>query len=368
MKRALATLTAAAALATAALTAPPSGAAAATEPTAPAPVAARYTATAGPIFANRNRAIFNRLIANTDNAPSGSTIRAMTMTFSDEGISAALIRAARRGVNVYVAVAAKACGEPAVNSLQAEEAKRSNIDVSCIDNGGRGTSGTQHIKGMSFSRTGSSSRVVVLTSSNFTKTAPSLQWNDAYQSVGWTKFYDFWNTIHKQIMLDRAITNPFRQMVDGVSRAYATPQNPGQADPVIQRINALPTRGLRIHIAQSAEHGTRGERIVKALVAKRRAGASVTYVYARPFEHRALLTAAGGRVKMVDPPDPNSFLHHKFMIASWINSAGQRVYRTWMGTEVWTDLAKSSDEMMLQLASKRTYDRYRAQITYLLGL
>lgn len=368
MKRILASLTAATALAAATLSAGPASQAVTTQESVETPVAARYTVAAGPIFANRNRAIFNRLIANVDNAPSGSTIRAMTMTFSDTGISSALIRAARRGVYVYVAVASKACGETAVNDLQEADADLSRLKVSCISNGARGTSGTLHIKGMSFSRTGSSSKVVVLTSSNFTKTAPTKQWNDAYQTVGWTKFYDFWTTIHREVMPDRAITNPFRQMVDGVSRAYATPQNPGQTDPVIARIKALPTRGLRIHVAQSAENGTRGELIMKALAAKRRAGASVTYVYARPAQHRSLLAAAGGTLKMVDPPADDEFLHHKFMIASWINSAGNRVYRTWMGTEVWTDLAKSSDEMVLQLASKRTYDRYRAQISYLLGL
>lgn len=361
----LLTLTAATAALTSTGTAPTQ----AGTPRAAAAQAAPYTPAAGPVFSRRSTAIVNLLKTNIRSAPAGSTIRAATMTFSDQSISDALIRAADRGVHVKVAVAAKACDESAVNALQRKDAQAgSRLIVECVDRSGRGTGGTQHIKGMSFSKTGTRTRVVVLTSANFTKTAPTGQWNDAYQSVGWTRFYSFFNAVHAQIMADRPVSKPFRQFSEGASGAYATPQNPGQADPVISRINALPRRGLEIRIAQSALVGARGSAIADALIRKRRSGAKVVYVYSNPTVRLSDMARAGITLKMVDPPADDEFLHHKFMIASWINSSGTRSYRTWMGTEVWTTLARSTDEMVLQLASKRTYDLYLRQINYLLGV
>ncbi|WP_205473963.1 phospholipase D-like domain-containing protein [Nocardioides sp. SYSU D00038] len=330
-----------------------------------APRAAAYVPKPGPLFDNEQGTIHQRVIALANGAPRGSSIRLASMTFTDSPVATALINARKRGVSVQVVLAKKTCG-----GSQPKRLKAAGIRLTCAANGARGSDGTMHIKGASFSSTGGRAQVVLLTSANFTENARDYQHNDAYQSVGWDRFYRWFNAVHSQLMADKARAKPFAAFSDTTASAYATPLNPGQSDPVVNRIAGLPTRGLQIRIAQSAFTGGRARAIADALIAKRRAGATVGFVYAQPNDsaQRSRMIKAGisfARVNWYDSEDDHHFLHHKFMTASWIASNGKRVYRTWMGTEVWTDAAKKADEMVLQVSSPATYRAYYDQFVRL---
>lgn len=338
-------------------------------PSGQARAAAAAAPVAGPIFANAHDgtgdAILDRIVANINATPSYGQIRVASMTFTDMKVADALAAAALRGVDVRVVVARKTCSEDAIARLRWRA-----IPVTCAVYSARGsdayTSGTQHIKAVSFSETGGKKEVVIVTSSNLTAHAREFQANDAYQTVGWSTFYSFWLGTHNQLMADKPVTNPFRTLTEGVSQVYVNPNNPGQTDPVVNRINALPTRNLVIRISMSALLGARAGAIADALIAKARAGARIVYIDSSPTDGTAEadMKRAGIQFRNYDWNDSageHHFHHHKFMTASWDNAAGARVYRTWMGSEVWTPPGRIADEIVLRLGSSTTHNAY---VTY----
>lgn len=341
-------------VATAAIAGPVSGAQA---EVGSARQAAVYTPKKGPVFAPRGSDAIHRLLLQDIHNARG-VIRGATMTITSMDVARALAAASRRsGVTVRLVVAKhpNGCGSAAGDYLR--ENLHAPSSITCTSGSARGTTGIMHSKVWSFERTGTGSEVVVVTSANMTDSAKKDQWNDAYQSVGWTELYDAWGEVFAELRADQPVAAPFRRWTWGSSGAYATPVSAAQ-DPVLARIRAINPSGARVRIAISALTGDRAVRIAKALRAKKRQGAVIRVLHATPATREALRIMRGARipVRKVNP-SKEVFLHHKFMTASWL-VGGKRVFRVWTGSEVWKEASMGDDEFVLQLGSRGNHDHY----------
>lgn len=340
-------------------------------PTAEGPTAeATHRSARGALFNEAGETGLRRaLLSYVNAAPRGSTIRVVTMSYTDPKATAALTRAHRRGVDVQVLVSqqkTEGIGTVAGLGQVLNRSTRDGSFLERIDHSARGPSRyrgrgtTLHQKSWTFSRTGSSRWVTIITSANITNEAVELQYNDGYAWVGEKARYDAMSAIFRAQRRDRPISSPFRSALGGA--LLFGPHDPGMSDPVVNRIDALPTRGLQIRIGVAAWSGGRGEAIARALAAKARAGASINVLVPTPFGDnvRAVLEDAGITLLRGDwtrPGNGGQYLHAKFMTAQWRTDAG-RVTRVWFGSENWGDAPRGSDEVTARIDRPAAHDSW----------
>ncbi len=158
---------------------------------------------------------------------------------------------------------------------------------------------------------------------------------------------------------DRPISSPFRSALGGA--LLFGPHNPGMSDPVVNRIDALPTRGLQIRIGVAAWSGGRGDHRPRAgrqgtrrrLDQRARARPPLRQRPCRARERRDHAAARG-----LDPArNGGQYLHAKFMTAQWRTDAG-RVTRVWFGSENWGDAPRGSDEITARIDRPAAHDSW----------
>ena len=344
----------------------------ATDLAAASPVAARsstYTPAPGPYFSRPgNRTIHDLVLRNIRETPSGSYIRGVAWTLSSQEIADALIAAHRRGVVVRVLVSRRGRDYPATNSLQAALDSRcgSGSCFRIVQFSARGSDEfdgkktTLHQKSWLFSTTGTEQRVSIITSHNPTDSAKDNQYNDAYQFVGNLAVYNQIRDTFVAQSKDRDLGTPYRAVrISSTVALYFGPWNsPSMADPVVARINALPTNNLVIRVANSAWQDQRGVAIARALARKKEQGAGVFVLASQPLGPavRDVLVAADIPIRDAHFSDTN-YHHMKFMTAKWTEGGKVRT-RVWAGSENWSDAARGSDELVFRVGAGRTHGAY----------
>ncbi|MFA6299218.1 MAG: hypothetical protein WC642_08630, partial [Nocardioides sp.] len=145
----------------------------------------------------------------------------------------------------------------------------------------------------------------------------------------------------------------------GLAVTFLPWNSPGQADPVVERIRALPGAGTTILVAQSNWQDRRGVAIARALVARRRAGATVGVVASQPMgpEVRAVLRA--GDIPVASAWwGPRRYSHLKFMAVRYDTPAGPRS-RVWTGSENWWSPSRGHDELVLRVDGGPAFAAYQ---------
>lgn len=336
--------------------------------------AVAYSPTAGPLFATPGgKQITRRLIRNINHAPAGSVIRAAT-ALTNADVADAFVNAAARGVKVRLVLPVhsnRGCGTPVADDLVARLNAYRGSWGQCVRQSARGPAGRghMHMKVYAFSRVSDRSKVMLVTSQNATDNGDAVQYNDAYQSVGWDQLYDAWvDPVFPELRRDERADPMFRRWTWNASGAYVTPV-PEADDPIPGRLRGLPGPGTRVHVAMSAI-GIRGDRqlrIAREVIRLKRRGAVVRVVYTkagqRPEAVRRLRNN-GIDVRQFSSANGRVYVHSKYMIASYLHNGG-RVHRVWMGSEEWKEPSLWQDEFVLRLGSRANYDRYRTNFTRL---
>lgn len=339
-------------------------------------VAASYVPTTGAIFqapgaANIRTAIY-RAIRYT---PAGQRIRVATYSFTDTTLSDALIKAHKRGVRVQVVMAKATSTTSAAKSLKS--ALKSNFRAwaggARKAQGNRG--GPMHQKSWTFSSTGGKNYVSIVSSGNPTDMAKDHQYTDAWQFVDYKPVFNKLNQVFAQQFKGGVYPAPFRQfnLTPNTALTFGPWNTPSRAsaavgDPVLERINKLPNRHLTIRVAMAAWFGARGQAIARALVAKKKAGASVGVLYGHPIGPDVLSILAKGGIPRKDRYfSDNLYLHDKFMTAAW-TTKGKQKYRVWLGSENWSSDVTSADELMVKIGNPAGYTAYVNWFNYLWSL
>lgn len=313
------------------------------------------------------------IIRQIEATPSGSYIRTVNWAFTRTKISDALIEAHRDGAVVRVLVSRYSRDSVAVNALQSALGSdcSSGSCAKIIDFAARGPNTfdgehtTMHQKSWTFSTTGDSKRVTLISSCNPTDESFDHQYCAAYQFVENEAVYDKMVNIFEDQTRDDGGANPFRNptISDTVSLWFSPWDSPERAsstvvDPVVDRIQSLPTNNLIIRIAMSSWWGDRGERIARAVATKANNGAKVFVLASEPFGAgvRQILSAAG--IPIHDGYFNEKDYHHlKFMTARW--GTGDNVKtRVWNGSENWTNESRGNDELVFQVGGGSTHTDY----------
>lgn len=328
-----------------------------------------YEAKPGAYFETpRNSRITRLVLRNIENTPSGAYIRAVSWSFTSGAVAAALSDAADRGVVVRVLMSRGQMGGTA-DSLQADLADHEGSWLRGARNSARGANRFDgkytalHQKSWTFSTTGSSRRVSIVTSANPTDHARDAQFTDAIQFVGNERVYDKLRKVFEEQTKDDGGKKPFIRWSSRRAALIFSPWNsPSMADPVVGRIENLPNHA-RIRIANSAWYGTRGVRIARAVAAHERSqrGRDVWVLASRPLgdDVRSILRGAGIPVHKGWWND-NRYHHHKYMTARWRGRGGDPVTRVWAGSENWSDASRGNDELVTMVKSFRTHEKYVA--------
>ena len=313
-----------------------------------------------------------------DGAPSGSTARVVMFNIDDDYIMDAMVAAKRRGVNVKVIVAKSRCDNVArLRSAFGTDRSRGSW-VYCSPGSTRSEGGNVHQKSITFSRTGDTPYVTLVGSANLTEEGWRDQWTDMFQYANRKDVYTAYNNVFAVQAKGASLPSPYRSWTaaDGVARANFFPVNdetPEAADdPVLTRLNNLPSnRNTTIIVANYATHGSRGSWLVNALIAKKRAGATVQFISGPPTDdglERRMRSAGIPVTRAFDASCATvathvdgtcNYIHLKGMTAKyWAD--GTWNYRSYTGSDNWSNAGLNNDEVTQRIGGQSAYDQYVA--------
>lgn len=316
-----------------------------------------YAAPAGGVFASpvprsqvEKNAILRVLVANIRHAPPRSTIRIVARSFSVRPAADALIAAHRRGVWVKVLVDHDATkGSEAVASLRRElGADRDAASyIYRVKGSARGDDTELHQKTWSFSRTGTSSKVLMVGSTNLSYMSMG-QFNNMYSFVGRTDVWQEFRKVFREQVRDRPMSTPAISMGLGLDHVWFYPGFTVDNDPMRLYLARLPADGLRIQIAMLAWHGTRGGRIARVLAEKAREGARIRVIATTMGTNsKKILEAAG--VTVTSGLARHREVHHKLMLLRWRDRAGNVQRRIVTGSDNFGTAALKRDEVVVAI-------------------
>ncbi len=373
-----------------------------------------YTPPRGPHFNDpygdkpERRALLTQVIRSIDSAPgyrldnplthrtmscptdprlAPSTIKIAVYSIADLEFSKALAAAQRRCVSVkvmmnsHLTVTTSRSWAMIVDSLgkrpQDYDASRS-FAMRCT-NGCLGTS-VMHAKYFLFSRAGRARDVVMTGSSNITRNAVRVQWNDLYTSVGNHALYAQFRDHFRAMIPDVAEQGPWKYRAGRYTTLFypdrRMTRTTDQARRTLHNVRCTGARGAGIHghsvvtIAMHAWFGIRGLYLAREVHRLYRQGCYVRILYSfmsrRTYD--ALGTARGARMTVRRVQFPGSlglvavkYSHMKLLAVSGRLGADRSAFVTWTGSNNWTDRGNHADEVILRIASKRVYRAYVRQ-------
>ncbi|WP_028642401.1 phospholipase D-like domain-containing protein [Nocardioides sp. URHA0020] len=274
--------------------------------------------------------------------------------------------------------------------------KRSSFIVFCTGSCRKGKTGDLHTKIYSFSRTGAAKYVVMATSGNLTNGSAFAQWNDMNTIVGDKALYRTWVKVFLQLKADRKAkprrinySSPvrsvyfFKQAAGAAQRTTSTTPalRRGSSDPVIQRLDKVGCKAPRgtgsagrtvVRVIMYGWYGGRGDRIARKVASLRRSGCLVKVIGSVLGPSTAsILRGAKIPMKAADwdfgdrvstngqklVTGPRCYSHYKVLAISG-SYAGKRTKAVWTGSENWSAVSYSNDEVTLRLNGGRVYSKY----------
>lgn len=396
-----------------------------TTPTTPTtPTKKQWMPDLGPAFNNplgtqKQKYVVNtRILKAVKHAKRGSTIRFSTYSFDRQDVTKALWQAhKKKDVNVQVVVNHNVVtpNERWLQKKLGKNTKKSSFfhicKGSCRGKGG----GNEHAKIYSFSHTGGAKDLIIESSGNLTSGAAAGQWNDVFSIMGNTKLFDTWVKVFNQYKKDKpvkkrtilyksqqldvtwhrlntaALAQPIatKDSVSTLSARKKKKKKKSAGDPVLKRLNKVSCNTSDAHgdgngntvirIIMYAWFGNRSVPIAHKIASLKKQGCNIQAILTEPGGKTVSILRAAG-VPMRDAAwnygekmatdgskkvwGPRLYCHLKWMLISG-KYGGVNQDIVFAGSENWSGISFSNDEVTLQLTGADYYKAYVGQFNHM---
>ena len=327
-----------------------------------------------------------RLTCPPDPADAPSQIKIAVYSIADREFTDALLAAHRRCVSVQVlmnshltSVTSPSWGR-IIAALRARGngwRNRRSFAHRC-SNGCLGTS-TLHSKIFLFSRSGTARDTVIVGSSNMTRNAVRVQWNDLYTVNNHPTMYRQYRSMFERMVPDVMAQGPFVFPATGRYQSTFYPFRSADQDTdttvralrTVRCRNAAGGTGVRgrtvIYVEMHAWFGDRGRAITRQLQGLHRRGCYIRILYSFMLKktHDQLTDGTGPRLllRRVAFPEPGGVLADKYSHLKMYAVSGhigddRSAQVVWTGSNNWTDKSDHGDEVTLRVDSAAAYRAY----------
>ncbi|MBK9029995.1 MAG: hypothetical protein IPL61_01430 [Myxococcales bacterium] len=313
----------------------------------------------------RDTAIEDALVGLIDATPAGAEIRVALYTFTRSPPSAALVRAAARGVDVAIVLDGGADGVGSEVATLIAGLGAANVHLCDAPGTACVGSGIMHHKTFLFSAlTDGRTDVVAQASHNLTTTQLTMH-NNAVIVAGDAALYAAYRATWDDLFADVEIpTYDRRADGDGPTHVQFFPRPTG--DPVVEALAAVTCDGsAQIRVAMA--YFTDGRRAVAGeLAARARDGCDVRVVAGDaeiPLGTIAASTLTNAGVELTRYPARSGWsLHSKYLLIDAAEAGGPAHHRrVYTGSHNWTDAARAiNDETLLTIEDDAVFAAYLA--------
>jgi phosphatidylserine/phosphatidylglycerophosphate/cardiolipin synthase-like enzyme len=314
-------------------------------------------------------ALVRRVDRAVDRTPGGATIRLAAYSFAMPSTSRALLRAHRRGVRVQVVVDDRSARWGSVRRLRSVlgTSTRRHSFVRVCHRSCRGTTGNQHAKFVTISRTGRAEGLVMLGSMNFTAYAAARQWQDLYVVRDRPGLFRELRAVFRSMLRDRAQGDlPLGSAGDGLLLDVAPVH---RTDLNLRRLDLVRCRGAAdgtgwkgrtvVRVSMHAWNGDRGVALARRLVALRARGCNVRVLAGVGFGRQVRSVLERGEVPMRRTRAGSGYTHEKLLLVSGRYAGRRDAGFVWTGSHNWTDRSLHNDEVTLRVAGQRLVAAYQ---------
>ena len=249
----------------------------------------------------------------------------------------------------------------------------------------RGGRHNNHAKFYVFTKTGTATDVVMVSSSNLNKGGAVKGWNDLYVAKFKAQMVRQYAGIHAEMAQDTpADGDRYRQLTSGIftSRFYPKPSG---SDPVMDDLSKVRCKGAdggagrngrtAVNVSMFAWNHDRGMTIAKRLIQLDGYGCDVSVIYGAPSAKvRDVLRASArrGGVKLWDSRydrDGDGIfdvrVHHKYMLINGRYGTDRSSWRVHTGSQNWGQgTLRGGDENTLNIVSRAAYRQYMGNWNY----
>jgi phosphatidylserine/phosphatidylglycerophosphate/cardiolipin synthase-like enzyme len=239
--------------------------------------------------------------------------------------------------------------------------------------------GNQHMKFYLFSATGQAENVVMVGSTNTTRWAANVHFNDLFTETGRADMFRDYSKIHAQLARDRRVKHPYWKVQHGdLVTEFGNVVRRGARDHVAKRLAAVSCAGgTRIRIVMYAWTGDRGLYLARRVAELNRKGCDVRAILSgASSDVKQALRNGGVAIRSADMDLDNNpstgfgdtawdrFTHEKWMAldGTW---AGQRQKVVWTGSENWSGLSFLNDEVTIKIPRASIYNAYASHFQFL---
>ncbi len=330
-----------------------------------------------PLFNNpfgtryRKYALIRHIDSEIDRAEAGATVRLAAYSFAMPSTAQALLRAHNRGVAVQVVVDGHSGRWRSVQNLRRSLGTDTAADsfVQACRRSCRGTTGNQHAKFVTISRSGASDDVVMVGSMNFTSYAASKQWQDLYTVSGDAHLYDQLTRVFALMARDEPQLRLQLPRADHTFVADVAPLAGAGGDPLARRLGRVACRGATggtgshgrtvVRISMHAWNGDRGIALARQVARLARRGCDVRVLAGIGFGPQVTRILTTGGVGYRDSGRAGRHTHEKLMLVSGHFAGRRNASYVWTGSHNWSDRSLRNDEVTLRVASPRAVAAYR---------
>lgn len=366
--------------------------------------------------AAQQQVITNAEVDAVNHTRPGQLIQMATFIFDYPPVTAAVVRAYKRGVNVQLVVDGSRPGSGyfTLRGLLGRNPDKPSFAIACWHRCRDGITkrqqpGAMHTKLMAISRTGAASYWMLRTGGNLSDRASAFQWNEAYAISQDPVLWNSWETYFSQMAHQSPENGPNRviqsQAYDGLlglemQRAAAAARSSVRPATAARLYNAkqddLITRMKRIgckapagygvnghtliRIMMHSWYGDRGLAIVNTLIAKHKQGCIVQFLSddGAPWEidilqqHGVQVRATDWAWRWRNPNNsdgqsgwgPTFYAHLKVMMVNGVYQ-GTPMRVVWAGSQDWGSLG-GSEELTLEIRNDQAYAAYNHEYIHLL--
>lgn len=239
--------------------------------------------------------------------------------------------------------------------------------------------GNQHMKFFLFSAAGATDNVVMLGSTNTTRWAAKVHFNDLFTQTGRADMFRDYSKVHAQLARDRRMKKPYWKVRHGdLVTEFGGVVRRGSRDPVAKRLAAVSCAGgTTIRIAMYAWTGDRGLYLARRVADLRRRGCTVRVILSgASSDVKTALRNGGVSMRSADMDlDGRSdtgfgetrwdrFTHEKWMSldGTW-NGTRQKI--VWTGSENWSGLGYINDEVTIMIPRAGIHGAYARHFEFM---
>ena len=326
----------------------------------------------------------------TDPSQAPSEIKVAMYSIADQAFADAIIAANRRCVSVQVLMNSHLTSVTSnswariideLGPRGSDWTKRRSFAHRC-SNGCLGTS-VLHSKFLLFSKAGSVRHTVMTGSSNMTRNAVRIQWNDLFTVNGHRTMYRQYRSMFERMVPDDTVgKGPYVFPATGRYQTTFYPFRDANrnTDRIVQALRTARCRGAEdgtgirgrtvVYIAMHAWFGDRGKALTRQVRGLYRRGCYIRILYSfiSKRTHARLTAGTGRRMVMRRTLFPGvygetaaKYSHMKMFAISGHIGDDHASREVWTGSNNWSDRSPRADEVTLRIRSDQVYQKYVAQ-------